>query len=155
MEIKKFNFYFIDNNFFDLVNDPNLTYNQKVNKNTYRPHYYALKDWQTNLLWMVPCSHQIKKWQSRIKKYKNKNRAVIVNTTQGKEVLIFQNMFPIAEKYIAKEYTSVSLYEKENLKKLTARAIRIYKALESGYKFSSYTPDIKRIHALMLNETNQ
>jgi hypothetical protein len=54
-------FYFIDDGFFDLVNDKNL----KINKTTTdRPHYLPFKDKNIpSLLWMIPCSSQVNKYK--------------------------------------------------------------------------------------------
>ena len=58
MEILTGNFYFVSDSFFDKIKDPFLKMNYETTK---RPHYFALKDKYTNLLWLVPCSTRIKK----------------------------------------------------------------------------------------------
>jgi len=63
--------YFIKDSFFDLVKDEFL----KINKEqTDRPHYYTLQDSDTGLLWMVPCSSQIEKYERIIKSKEEKHR---------------------------------------------------------------------------------
>ena len=91
--------------FFELVGDVFL----KTNKDsTLRPHYYAFKDEKTNLLWVIPCSSQIEKYQTIIK-YKNENgqkhnHIQIIKVNGIEQVFLYQDMFPVLEKYIESPY---------------------------------------------------
>lgn len=71
--------YFIKDEFFEIVGEKYL----KTNKgDTQRPHYYALRDSSTELLWVIPCSSQIEKYKKIIaNKEKNgkKHRTKIRN----------------------------------------------------------------------------
>jgi len=53
MEIKTGYLYFVDDAFFEKVNDPYLKINYEK---TSRPHYVAIFDVKTSLYWLVPCS---------------------------------------------------------------------------------------------------
>ncbi len=97
--------YFIKDEFFDIVGDEYL----KMNKDeTQRPHYYALKDTSTDLLWVIPCSRQIKKYKAIIEKKKKEGRKYnhiqIIKVNGIEQVFLFQDMFPIIEKYIKNPY---------------------------------------------------
>lgn len=63
--------YFIKNEFFDLVSDKYLKLNKE---DTFRPHYYALKDIHTDLFWVIPCSRKIDKYEKIIQSKKDKNK---------------------------------------------------------------------------------
>ena len=53
----------IDDSFFDVMNDPYL----KGNKEGNRPHYYCYMD-SNGIIWMIPLSSKIAKYQSIIDK---------------------------------------------------------------------------------------
>ena len=58
MEIVTGSLYFVSDEFFAKIQDPYL----KVNyEDTKRPHYFAFRDCQTGLYWLVPCSSKIEK----------------------------------------------------------------------------------------------
>ncbi len=73
MNYQKGYVYHIKDEYFTKVNEPNLMQN-KENGN-YRPTFYCLRDEKTSLLWLVPLSSRIKKFQTiydkQIKKYGN------------------------------------------------------------------------------------
>jgi hypothetical protein len=101
---------------------------------------------------MVPCSTQVNIWKKRINQMRNKNRVIIVNTTKGSVVLIFQNMFPITKKYVDKEYSGLKLFYSINKKRLDKIANNMTTILKKGIKLSKYPPDVPRIYNLMLKE---
>lgn len=63
-------FYVISDNFFRDFPEPNL----KGNKCEHRPHYYALKDKNTGLYWMIPMSSRIDKYRRIIEIRESKNK---------------------------------------------------------------------------------
>ena len=93
--------YFIKDEFFDTVGEEYLKMNKE---DTQRPHYYAFKDSSTGLLWVIPCSRQVVKYKAIIekkKKYgKKHNHIQIIKVNGIEQAFLFQDMFPITEKYI-------------------------------------------------------
>ena len=86
--------------------DPNL----KMNKDGNRPHYYCFRDGNTGVYWMIPLSSKINKYkvlmEQREKSGKPCDILHIVKLANDKEsVFLIQDMFPITEKYIDREYT--------------------------------------------------
>lgn len=105
MNIQKRNFYFIDDEFFRKVDDQYLKCNYTTTK---RPHYFAFKDEISGLFWLVPCSSKVDKFKNLIQnreKQGKKTKSIKIIKVQNKEsVLLFQDMFPISNKYISEQY---------------------------------------------------
>ena len=157
MEFISGRLYFIKESFFELVGDVFL----KTNKDsTLRPHYYAFKDEKTNLLWVIPCSSQIEKYQTIIK-YKNENgqkhnHIQIIKVNGIEQVFLYQDMFPVLEKYIESPYKKQNAFmEIKDPKKISAiekNAKKIIKLIRHGIKFTPTQPDIIKVEELMLYE---
>ncbi len=62
--MKERGFYIIKDQFFIDFPDPFL----QGNKGEHRPHYYALRDKATGLIWMIPMSSRAAKFQAIIDK---------------------------------------------------------------------------------------
>lgn len=152
--------YFIVDEFFDVVGERYL----KINKrDTQRPHYYAFRDSSTGLLWVIPCSSQIEKYKKIIEnKEKNgrkHNHIQIIKVSGIEQVFLFQDMFPILEKYIKNPYIKQNAFmEIRDPKKLSAiekNAKEIIKLMRHGIKFTPTQPDSIRIEKLMIDELNK
>ena len=160
MDITTGNFYFVSDDFFDKVNDPNLKRNYEK---TQRPHYFALRDKEASLLWLIPCSSKIEKFERIIEKrekYNKQNSTIKIVTVQGKKtVLLLQDMFPITENYITNQYfrggQPFRISNPEIVKDIERSARRVIILLEKGYKFTPTQPDVNRIKNLMLSEWNE
>lgn len=157
MEIKSGHLYFISDAFFEKVKDPNL----KVDyENTKRPHYFAFYDKKTGLHWLVPCSSKVEKFQAiidrRTAEHKPTNIIQIVTIQDKKSVLLFADMFPVIEKYIAEAYTrggnSVYLADPKQVEYLEKNAKKVVEMLERGIRFTPTQPDIKSISQMMMQE---
>ena len=99
-------FYVIKEQFFEDMNEPYLKHNKSGN----RPHYYCFKDEDNDIQWMIPLSSRIEKYRKiiykKVKVGKPCDILHIVKLDNGKEsVFLIQDMFPIKEKYIEREYT--------------------------------------------------
>ncbi len=86
----------IKDEYFIKVNDPNLMQN-KENGN-YRPTFYCMRDEKTSLLWLVPLSSRVEKFQAiynkQIEKYGN-CLTIVMGEYDGKQAaFLLQNMFP-------------------------------------------------------------
>ena len=149
--------YFIKDEFFDTVGEKYL----KMNKDdTQRPHYYAFNDFYTNLLWVIPCSRKVEKYKKIIedkeKAGKKHNHIQIIKVNGIEQAFLFQDMFPIIEKYIKNPYIKQRAFMQiKDPKKLSAiedNAKDIIKLIRHGIKFTPTQPDVIRIEKLMLTE---
>jgi hypothetical protein len=149
--------YFIKDEFFEFVGDEYLKMNKKSTK---RPHYYAFKDSDTNLLWLIPCSSQIDKYkkiiQNKTSAGKKHNHIQIVKVNGIEQVFLYQDMFPIIERYIENAYIKQNAFmEIKDPKKISAiesNAKKIIKLMRHGVKFTPTQPDIIRIEKIMIEE---
>ena len=160
MEFVSGRLYFIKDEFFETVGEEYL----KMNKDdTQRPHYYAFKDSSTNLLWVIPCSRQVDKYKAIIEKKKKNgkkhNHIQIIKVNGIEQAFLFQDMFPIIEKYIKNPYIKRKVFmEIKDPKKLSAiedNAKDIIKLMRHGVKFTPTQPDSIRIETLMIEELNK
>ena len=67
-------------------------------------YFYCMRDEKTSLLWLVPLSSRVEKFQAiydkQIEKYGN-CLTVVMGEYDGKQAaFLLQNMFPITEKYL-------------------------------------------------------
>lgn len=151
--------YFVKNDFFDLVNDDYLMRNKDT---TSRPHYFPLVDNKTGLLWLIPCSSRIDKYEALIEKKKRENKRhnhiQIVTISGKKQALLYQDMFPILPEYIDKPYVSKNgPYELKDVKKIeeiNKNAKKIIKLLKLGIRFALTQPNVAKIEQIMLDEMN-
>ena len=103
--MKKAGFYIIKDEFFEYVSDPYL----KMNKSGNRPHYYCFKEMSSEIYWMIPLSSKVEKYRKIIAKiiYNKKPCDIlyIVKLDDDREsVFLIQDMFPIVDKFIEREY---------------------------------------------------
>ncbi len=160
MEIITGNFYFVSDKFFKKVDDTNLKMNYDT---TQRPHYFALRDKKTDLLWLVPCSTKVEKFERIIEKRKQYNRPndtiKIVTIQNKKTVLLLQDMFPITENYITNQYIRggqpVRIANVDIVADIERSARRVAILLRQGVKFTPTQPNVLRIEQLMLEELNK
>ena len=69
-----------------------------------RPTYFCIKDKNTNILWFIPMSSKVEKYNKirndKIKKYGNCDTILIKKFLGKDSVFLLQNMFPTIEKYV-------------------------------------------------------
>jgi hypothetical protein len=150
--------YHIKDEYFAKANDEQLMQNKENGK--YRPTFLCLSDGNTELLWMIPMSTRVEKYQAihdrQIQKY-GKCLTIVMGEYDGrKAAFLLQNMFPCTEDYIDHIHTkngnpipvkySICAAVKANLKQLR-------QLLKRGKKV--VFPDIKRLECLMLSELRQ
>ena len=151
--------YFIKDEFFDFIGDKYLKANKEA---TQRPHYYAFKDNNTDLLWVIPCSSQIEKYKAIIKKksanHKKHNHVQIIKVNGIEQAFLFQDMFPIIEKYIMNPYIKQAAFmeirDKKKLSYIQDNANKIINLMRRGIKFTPTQPDIIRIEKILIEELN-
>jgi hypothetical protein len=147
MQMKKTGFYIIKDKFFDDMSDPYL----KGNKEGNRPHYYCMEDSITGIYWMIPLSSRIEKYKRIMEKKKQAGKPCdilhIVKLDDSREsVFLIQDMFPITEKYIEREYTiagnHLMLTSEHTVKEIEHKARKVMGMLKRGVKFTPTQPDV-------------
>ncbi len=132
------------------MNDPYL----KGNKEANRPHYYCFKEEETGLFWMIPLSSRIDKYKKIMnKRLENRKHCDIIHIMKldnGKEsVFLIQDMFPITEEYIEREYTIAHNHLKVTSEhpaiEIEKKAKKVMYMLKKGIKFTPTQPDIIKI----------
>ena len=98
------NFYFISDEYFNKFDGNNLLTNKDVDETGEhgRPCYYSFQEKDSKLIWMIPISSQLKKYESiyndKIKKYKEYDGIKFGFVLGKKKVFLIQNMCPVTKK---------------------------------------------------------
>lgn len=150
-------FYFLKDEFFELMDDPYLKSNYDA---TSRPHYCVQQDERTGLYWMAPVTTRVPKFEQMIAKKRAQGKQTdaiqIVMVRGEKRVLLFQDMFPIRTEYIDNAYIRggqpVCITNPSVLKELENVAAKLIILLRRGVKFTPTAPDVLRIEQLMIAE---
>lgn len=152
---------FIDDDFFDKVDDINLKINYETTK---RPHVVVFKEEGQDLYWVVPCSRKVDKFIGIVERKKSRGydtRGILildVAELNGKTVLLFQDMFPIAKKYLTvyvRGDNELYISNDEILDKITKTARYCYRRLLEGFWFSTTPPNVEKIRNMMLREVTR
>lgn len=105
MEVKTGYIYHIKDEFFNKINDRGLMINHENGRA--RPTYFTIKD--KDILWFIPISSKVKKYQKiidkKIKKYGFCNTIIIRKIAGRDSAILLQNAFPTIEKYIDHVHT--------------------------------------------------
>ena len=148
-------FYIISDQFFEDFPDKYL----KGNKTESRPHYYAFRDKRTGLFWVIPMSSRVDKYKQIISRREAMHKPChilhIAKLDNGEEsVFLIQDMFPITEKYVLREYTLGANHFKvtsETLAKIiNKKAKNVLNLLKRNVKFSPTQPDVLKIERELL-----
>lgn len=143
-------FYIVKDKYFEDMADSNL----KMNKDGNRPHYYCFGDANTGIYWMIPLSSRIDKYKSLMEKREKMGKPCdiihIVKLDNDKEsAFLIQDIFPITEKYIEREYTiagnHLMLTKKHIVKEIERKARKVIGMLKRGIRFTPTQPDILKI----------
>jgi len=147
--------YHIKDSYFDVANDDTLMRNYEGG--AYRPTYFCIRDNSTNLLWVIPMSSKIDKYQLIIDKemdrYGRCIKVLIARYGSGQSAFLLQNMFPILPKYIdhihtiAKSPLPVNIVVQREIEKRFKEIKRLY---SRGIKM--IFTDVVRLEKLMLDE---
>lgn len=157
MEIKRGFLYFVSGDFFEKVKDPFL---KKDHETTKRPHYFAFQDKSSPLIWIVPCSSKIQKYEKIVatKQAAGKPTDIIkiVKIQDKKEALLFQDMFPVLPKYLSSAYIRggqpVYIADPNIVSSLEKNSAKIIGLIRRGIKFTPTQPDALHIETIMLDE---
>ena len=148
--MKKAGFYIIKDKFFEDMPDPYL----KGNKEGNRPHYYCFEDRNTGIYWMIPLSSRTEKYRRIIEKKEKSGKTCdilhIVKLDDNREsAFLIQDMFPITEEYIEREYTiagnHLMLTSEHTVKEIEHKAKKVMGMLKRGVKFTPTQPDVMKI----------
>lgn len=154
--MKKTGFYIIKDKFFEDMPDPYL----KGNKAGNRPHYYCFEDTNTGIYWMIPLSSRIDKYKGIVEKKAKAGKPCdiihIVKLDDSREsAFLIQDMFPITEEYIEREYTIggnhlmlTSEHTANEIEQKARKVIGMLKSLSKNHK--SWNPLNKRLPRLFL-----
>ncbi|NGU31020.1 hypothetical protein G6Z34_13090 [Clostridium perfringens] len=101
--------YHIKDEYFEKVGK-NLGLMSNKENGRFRPNYYAIKDKNSEIIWMIPLSSRHDKYigiyNEKIRKYGKCLNLVISKYGGKKSVFLLQNMFPILPKYIDHVHTA-------------------------------------------------
>ena len=156
MIVEQGKFYFIKDEFFEIVKDKELCANK--DRGIKRPCFYCIRDSSNlDLIWFVPISSKIDKYK-KIYDKKLKNTGVVDTIVFGyvegeKRVFLIQNMFPTTEKYIVEKYVKQKrdvVVNKRLNKELQSKANKILTLVKKGYRKVVF-PDIMKIKKFIEN----
>jgi hypothetical protein len=108
--MNKGNFYFLNDQYFIDFPDRYLMKNKEtVNGITHdRPCFYAFKDPNTSLYWMIPFSSRVAKFKDiyskKIAKHGLCDTIVFGKVLGHEKAFLIQNMCPVTKQYINNEY---------------------------------------------------
>ena len=149
-KIKKTGFYIIKDRFFEDMSDPYL----KGNKAGNRPHYYCFGDGNTGIYWMIPLSSRIDKYKRIMERKEKMGKSCdiihVVKLDDSREsAFLIQDMFPVTEEYIEREYTiagnHLMLTSEHTVKDIEKKAKKVMGMLKRGVKFTPTQPNIIKI----------
>lgn len=153
MQIQTGYLYHINESFFKTVKDKGLMLNHE--KGRLRPTYLTIKDGE--LLWFIPLSSKIEKYQKIInqknKKYGN-CKSILIRKIAGKNtVILLQNAFPTLEKYISHPH----VLNGKHLKVINTLKDEIYNNFKYLLAFKEecinlFFTDIDKIKEIMIQE---
>ena len=149
-------FYFIKDNFFDVIDDPELMQN-KENGNK-RPCYYCFKSRENDkIIWFIPISTKVDKYKKiydkKIQKQIELGKTPSIDTivfgyvSNTYSTFLIQNMFPVTEEYIEDKYikNNVAITLSNKLQQeIISKANKVLKLYKHGMKNIIF-PDIDRI----------
>ena len=148
-------FYTIKDRFFVDFPDPYL----KGNKSEHRPHYFALTDPKTGLLWMIPMSSQAEKYQGIVDMRKALGKPCdilhICKLDNGvTNAFLLADMFPVTEEYVSAEYTiagnHMTLTSDTEAEIVLRKAKRVLNMLHRGIVFTPTQPKVLDIEKTLL-----
>ena len=157
MKIENGKFYFIKDEFFTYIQDKELC-NNKITGNK-RPCYYCFKDSKyENIIWFLPISSKVEKYQKiydiKKEKFKTVDNIVFGYVEGEKRVFLIQNMFPTLKKYVIEKYIKQNrdvTVNSELKRELEKKANKILRLVEKGYKNLVF-PDIIKIKEKLLKD---
>ena len=158
--MKKTGFYVIKDQFFVDAADPYL----KGNKGENHPHYYCFKESKDGVYWVIPLSSRVEKYrkiiESRIAAGKPCDTLHISKLDNNWEnTFLIQDMFPITDEYIEREYTiagnHLMLTSEHLVEEIEKKARRVAGLLRRGVEFTPTQPNINAILKMLKGKTEE
>ena len=153
MQVQTGYIYHIKDDFFDKINDKGLMINHENGRA--RPTYFPIRD--KDILWFIPLSSKISKYQpiidKKIEKYGSCKSIMISKIANKKSVILLQNAFPTLEKYIDHPHTinGAPVRVADNLKDEILENFNSLLALKKQ-GINLFFADIDKIKEKMLDE---
>lgn len=156
-------FYFLSEQYFIDFPDKGLMTNHEIanGKEHNRPCFYMLKDSKhSQIMWMIPISSKVEKYKAihtkKLKKYKKCDTLAFGKVLGRDTAFLIQNICPVIEKYIAKQYTVnnkavaiIPTLEKE----LYHKTKNVLSLINRGIKATF--PDVQKIKQELINQLEQ
>ena len=147
--------YIIKDSFFERFNDPYL----KGDKDGNRPHYFCMKDPNyEDLFWVIPLSSRADKYRDIIFKKEAFRKPCdilhIIKVNNRENVFLIQDIFPVTEEYISREYTINGMHLliwKDN-KIIKQKAKNILRLINRGVRFGITQPNVLKIKEELLKD---
>lgn len=150
--------YHIKDAYFQKVHDEKLMQNKE--NGHFRPTFYCLKDEKTSLLWVVPMSSRVDKYQAIVNKQESKygsSLGIYIGEFDGKmNAFLIQNMFPITEQYLDHVHTRNGnpVPVKASVRQEVVKRMKKAKQLIARGKKVVF-PDVVRLESMMQAELLQ
>lgn len=106
-------FYYITDQYFIDFPDSYLMKNKEIIANDLhdRPCFYAFKDTNTGLFWLIPFSSQVDKYRkyyhAKMSRYKRCDTITFGKVLGHEKAFLIQNMCPITHQYMKNEYIDI------------------------------------------------
>lgn len=107
-------FYFLNDEYFAAFPDKNIMTNKEKqgNQEHNRPCFFAFRDTDSELLWLIPISSKVEKYRGiydhKKEKYGSCDTIVFCDVLGDERAFLIQNMCPATEAYIKNEYLQPS-----------------------------------------------
>ena len=154
MKIKKNGFYLIKDEFFKKINDPSLP----LQKNG-RPMYYCIEDKNNkSIFWLIPMTTKIDKVNRIISQEggEDKCKIYVINSSDKNSAFNIQDIFPIKENYIEREYTKNGIHylvkNKALIEKVEKRAKDIISSKMTKKEIGKNEINIRKIYKTLEKE---
>ncbi|MDR2903318.1 MAG: hypothetical protein LBU77_02245 [Clostridiales bacterium] len=135
------NLYFLNDEYFEKFEGNNLLPNKDEDEHGFhgRPCYYAFKEKDSNIKWMIPISSKLEKYEDiyneRIQKYTPYDGIKFGFVLGKKRAFLIQNMCPVTDRYMSNEYIDkatnkpvvISDSLKRELNASARKAVRLYR----------------------------
>ena len=156
MKIKKNGFYLIKDEFFRKINDPSLP----LQKNG-RPMYYCIEDKNNkSIFWLIPMTTKIDKVNRIINQEggEDKCKIYVINSSDKNSAFNIQDIFPIKENYIEREYTKNGIHylvkNKGLIEKVEKRAKDIINSKMLKKEIQKNEINVRKIYETLVKELN-
>ena len=154
MKIKKNGFYLIKDEFFKKMNDSSLP----LQKNG-RPMYYCIEDKNNkNIFWVIPMTTKMDKVNRIITQEggEDKCKIYVINSSEKNSAFNIQDIFPIKENYIEREYTKNGVHyllkNKALIEKVEKRAKDIISSKMTKKEIGKNEINIRKIYKTLEKE---